>query len=95
MPAHLDVALFIYNYQGTNNIGFIIKHPSEYQNINPNSIQPPAPSIMPLVVPGINSDMGDKSEWVNKLMGKKISETSDEVVCLSLRDTLLQCLPVI
>lgn len=37
---------------------------------------------MPLVVPGINSSMGDKSEWVNKLMGKKISETaSDETVC--------------
>lgn len=40
-------------------------------------------SAMPLVVPGINSDMGDKSEWVNKLMGKKISDTgSDEVVCI-------------
>jgi hypothetical protein len=38
---------------------------------------------MPLVVPGINSTMGDKSEWVNKLMGKKISEGgSDEVVSL-------------
>lgn len=37
---------------------------------------------MPLVVPGINSNMGDKSEWANKLMGKKISDsTSDEVVC--------------
>jgi hypothetical protein len=38
---------------------------------------------MPLVVPGINSNMGDKSEWVNKLMGKKISEGgSDELVSL-------------
>jgi hypothetical protein len=37
---------------------------------------------MPMVVPGINSSMGDKSEWVNKLMGKKISESgSDELVC--------------
>lgn len=36
---------------------------------------------MPLVVPGINSSMGDKSEWANKLMGKKISEGgSDEMV---------------
>ena len=36
---------------------------------------------MPLVVPGINSSLGDKSEWVNKLMGKKISEsTGDETV---------------
>ncbi|KAJ5186328.1 hypothetical protein N7449_011092 [Penicillium cf. viridicatum] len=33
---------------------------------------------MPLVVPGINSSFGDKSEWVNKLMGKKISDTSNE-----------------
>ncbi|KAJ5562060.1 hypothetical protein N7535_003477 [Penicillium sp. DV-2018c] len=33
---------------------------------------------MPLVVPGINSSLGDKSEWVNKLMGKKISDTSNE-----------------
>jgi hypothetical protein len=39
---------------------------------------------MPLVVPGINSNMGDKSEWVNKLMGKKISDSgSDELVRLS------------
>lgn len=37
---------------------------------------------MPLVVPGINSTMGDKSEWANKLMGKKISDSgSDELVC--------------
>ena len=36
---------------------------------------------MPLVVPGINSSMGDKSEWANKLMGKKISDSgSDELV---------------
>lgn len=41
---------------------------------------------MPLVVPGINSNMGDKSEWANKLMGKKISEGgSDEVVRLLIR----------
>lgn len=38
---------------------------------------------MPLVVPGINSSLGDKSEWVNKLMGKKISEgRNDEIVSL-------------
>jgi hypothetical protein len=35
---------------------------------------------MPLVVPGINSSMGDKPEWVNKLMGKTISDTSNETV---------------
>ncbi|KAJ5794218.1 Proteinase inhibitor I78 [Penicillium paradoxum] len=33
---------------------------------------------MPLVVPGINTSMGDKSEWINKLMGKTISDTSNE-----------------
>ncbi|CDM30261.1 hypothetical protein DTO013E5_8619 [Penicillium roqueforti] len=33
---------------------------------------------MPLVVPGINSSFGDKSEWVNKLMGKTISDTTNE-----------------
>lgn len=37
---------------------------------------------MPLVVPGVNSSMGDKSEWVNKLIGKKLSETTSDVnVC--------------
>lgn len=36
---------------------------------------------MPLVIPGINSSMGDKSEWMNKLMGKKISDAgSNEIV---------------
>lgn len=35
---------------------------------------------MPLVVPGINSSMGDKSEWANKLMGKTISNTTNETV---------------
>ncbi|KAL3427839.1 peptidase inhibitor [Phlyctema vagabunda] len=36
---------------------------------------------MPLVVPGINSqeDGNDKTqEWMNKLVGKKIGETSDQ-----------------
>lgn len=38
---------------------------------------------MPLVVPGINS-VGGKDEWINKLMGKKISESSgDETVSLT------------
>lgn len=42
---------------------------------------------MPLVVPGVTSSLGDKSEWVNKLMGKKISETgSDETVRRSYSD---------
>jgi hypothetical protein len=38
---------------------------------------------MPLVVPGINSnDAGSKTEeWMNKLAGKKIGETSDATVC--------------
>ena len=37
---------------------------------------------MPLVVPGINSNDGSKTEeWMNKLVGKKIGETSDSTVC--------------
>lgn len=40
---------------------------------------------MPLVVPGINSSFGDKSEWVNKLMGKKLTDsTTDATVCISI-----------
>ncbi|KAE9989060.1 hypothetical protein Vi05172_g4386 [Venturia inaequalis] len=35
---------------------------------------------MPLVVPGLMSKDGDKTtEWMNKLAGKKIGETSDEI----------------
>ncbi|RJE24271.1 Peptidase inhibitor I78 family [Aspergillus sclerotialis] len=34
---------------------------------------------MPLVVPGINSSLGDKNnEWAQKLVGKKISESSSD-----------------
>lgn len=36
---------------------------------------------MPLVVPGLQSNDGGKtSEWMNKLVGKKIGNTSDETV---------------
>ena len=36
---------------------------------------------MPLVVPGINSGGDNKqAEWMNKLMGKKIGDTSDSTV---------------
>ena len=38
---------------------------------------------MPLIPPEINSSKGDKNEWLNKLAGKKISEsTADVNVCL-------------
>ena len=37
---------------------------------------------MPLVVPGINNTGGSKDEWLNKLVGKKISESSDATVWL-------------
>lgn len=38
---------------------------------------------MPLVVPGLQSTDGDKtSEWMNKLVGKKIGETSNETVSI-------------
>lgn len=36
---------------------------------------------MPLVVPGMSSKGGDQtSDWQSKLMGKKIGESTDEVV---------------
>jgi hypothetical protein len=67
MPADLDVAT--------------LKHISLSTFTKSGNQETPV-SIMPMVVPGINSSMGDKSEWVNKLMGKKISESgSDELVC--------------
>lgn len=46
---------------------------------------------MPLVVPGINSTgEGSKTdEWMNKLVGKKIGETSDATVCTLFEDSLL------
>jgi hypothetical protein len=36
---------------------------------------------MPLVVPGITSKSGDSksSDWMNKLMGKKLGDSSDEI----------------
>jgi len=35
---------------------------------------------MPLVVPGLMSKGGDKtSDWQNKLLGKKIGDSSDEI----------------
>lgn len=38
---------------------------------------------MPLIVPGITpSSSGDKtSDWQNKLMGKKLGDKHDEIVC--------------
>jgi hypothetical protein len=40
---------------------------------------------MPLVVPGLMSNSKDKtSDWQNKLMGKKLGDSSDEVVRFTL-----------
>ncbi|CEN62271.1 hypothetical protein ASPCAL08909 [Aspergillus calidoustus] len=43
---------------------------------------------MPLVVPGItsNSGGGNKDEWLNKLVGKKISESSSNETCFAKKD---------
>lgn len=41
---------------------------------------------MPLVVPGINSSMGDKTEWANKLIGKKLTESTSDSNSFSKRD---------
>jgi hypothetical protein len=54
---------------------------------NRRHFHPSKPFTMPLVVPGINSQGGDKSkteEWTNKLVGKKLGEGSDATVCISL-----------
>lgn len=42
---------------------------------------------MPLVVPGLMTSGGDQQgEWMNKLMGKKLSDsTSNETVCVPIR----------
>ncbi|KAJ0424685.1 hypothetical protein BJY00DRAFT_276162 [Aspergillus carlsbadensis] len=43
-------------------------------------------ATMPLVVPGITSNSGgNKDEWLNKLVGKKISESSNET-CFAKKD---------
>jgi hypothetical protein len=31
---------------------------------------------MPLAVPGVNVALGDKTEWAQKLVGKKISDSA-------------------
>ncbi|KAL2221306.1 peptidase inhibitor I78 family-domain-containing protein [Thermoascus aurantiacus ATCC 26904] len=41
---------------------------------------------MPLVVPGINSSMGDKEEWLNKLVGKKITELTTDANSFARKD---------
>jgi hypothetical protein len=42
---------------------------------------PSAVHTMPLVVPGIQSNDKDlTTEWMNKLMGKKLGDSHDEVV---------------
>ena len=52
---------------------------------------------MPLVVPGITSNSGDKTEeWTNKLIGKKISEEpSNEIVCHPLPLSVLPLVGVV
>ncbi|RMJ23022.1 Peptidase inhibitor I78 family [Aspergillus sp. HF37] len=43
---------------------------------------------MPLAVPGVNVALGDKSEWAQKLVGKKISDsaTASDVNTFAKRD---------
>jgi hypothetical protein len=46
-----------------------------------NVTTPSATQTMPLVVPGLMSSGKDKNDdWAQKLMGKKIGDSSDEVV---------------
>ncbi|KAL2817778.1 hypothetical protein BJX63DRAFT_429473 [Aspergillus granulosus] len=41
---------------------------------------------MPLVVPGITTSGGKKDEWLNKLVGKKISESLSNETCFAKKD---------
>ncbi|KAJ5811712.1 hypothetical protein N7474_008013 [Penicillium riverlandense] len=41
---------------------------------------------MPLVVPGINSAPDAKSDWANKLMGKKLSDSTSDVNTFAKKD---------
>ncbi|KAJ9148952.1 hypothetical protein NKR23_g4674 [Pleurostoma richardsiae] len=42
---------------------------------------------MPLVVPGITSNSGDKTEeWTNKLVGKKLSDDPSSETCFCKRE---------
>ncbi|KAJ5610887.1 hypothetical protein N7510_007606 [Penicillium lagena] len=41
---------------------------------------------MPLVVPGINSTPDAKSDWANKLMGKKLSDATSDVNTFAKKD---------
>ncbi|KAL3449495.1 hypothetical protein BJX65DRAFT_272420 [Aspergillus insuetus] len=44
-------------------------------------------TTMPLVVPGITSNSsGGKDEWLNKLVGKKITESSSNETCFAKKD---------
>ncbi|KAL2832082.1 peptidase inhibitor I78 family-domain-containing protein [Aspergillus cavernicola] len=44
------------------------------------------PNKMPLVVPGINNTSGSKDEWLNKLVGKKISDYSSDATSFAKKD---------
>ncbi|EAW07845.1 uncharacterized protein ACLA_025620 [Aspergillus clavatus NRRL 1] len=43
---------------------------------------------MPLVVPGVTSNMGggEKGQWLNKLAGKKISDSTSDVQTFAKKD---------
>jgi len=64
------------NYILSSNLQFYFQK-LQYRPFNTKSIL-----NMPLVDPVTNSAGGDKTaQWQNKLVGKKIGETSDAVVC--------------
>ncbi|KAI0163536.1 hypothetical protein BJ166DRAFT_295903 [Pestalotiopsis sp. NC0098] len=47
---------------------------------------------MPLVIPGITGNSGDKTEeWTNKLVGKKLSEGSSDEVSFCKKDLPEEC----
>lgn len=48
---------------------------------------------MPLVIPGMQSSGGDDktSKWMDQLMGKKLGDSSDNMVCADFHDSLRGC----
>jgi hypothetical protein len=49
---------------------------------------------MPLLIPGMQSSGGDDktSKWMDQLMGKKIGDSSDNMVCVDSYDDPRGCL---
>jgi hypothetical protein len=69
-------ALSLQYQPSAQHISYHISVPSPFPVSTPSTIY-----TMPLVVPGIQSNDKDlTTQWMNKLMGKKLGDSHDEVV---------------